>query len=69
MVSQTPFLVLEEIEHHIVDVTCGASDIQLSFTDKGSFDMAVEVCSHLVGSYVITSHAGCNDDGARVPFL
>jgi len=67
--SENPFLVLEEIEHHIVGVSCGASDIQLRFVNRDTFDMATEVCSQLVGSYVVTSHAGCNDDGARAPFM
>jgi hypothetical protein len=67
--SSTPFLVLEEVEHHLASVSCHDSKIELQFATRESYDNAGEVCSNLTGSYVITSHAECNDEGARMPFL
>lgn len=67
--SSRPFLLLEEAEHHFEDVVCSPSNIILSFNSIESFTIASEVFSDLVGSVVITSHWGCNDEGARAPFL
>lgn len=63
-----PTVVLEHVDHLISELTCTPSGISVVFgsTDsarhaKGSWDMDEYV--------VITSHAGCNDDGQRVPYM
>jgi hypothetical protein len=67
--SSRPLLLLEQIEHHLENILCDASTIELEFSTTYSYTMAKDLVSHLVGSYVITSHDGCNNEGTRLPFL
>ncbi|TLD39213.1 putative gpi anchored protein [Venturia nashicola] len=41
----------------------------MAFNGDILFDRLSYVFNNLESSYIITSHAGCNDEGARVPFL
>lgn len=66
--SHAPILVLEEFGHHLDYVVCNPSNIELRFASENSYAAASTVLPDLVGGYVITSHAGCNDEGARAPF-
>ena len=63
--SDKPLLVLENVEDHIVDITCQPNFIELKFPSEGLRDSAKSTCRELIGSYVITSHIGCNDEGER----
>jgi hypothetical protein len=67
--SPTAFLLLEQVEHHLECVVCTPSMIELQFATISSYVAGKEVIQDLTGSYIITSHSGCNDMGARVPFL
>jgi len=63
--SDKPLLVLENVEDHIVDITCQPNFIELKFPSEKLRDSAKSTCRELIGSYVITSHIGCNDEGER----
>jgi hypothetical protein len=66
--SPVPFLLVEDIEHHLGNIICTESTIELHFATSASYDTAKKLCHELTGSYVVTSHDGCNELGARVPF-
>jgi hypothetical protein len=61
-----PTVVLEEIEHHIDEITCFDSSIQLYFAELKNMELVYDELTAVDEFYVITSHEGCNNDGARV---
>jgi hypothetical protein len=67
--SSRPLLLLENFESSVESITCNPSTIELRFIDKYPVDTIEAVWDELVSGYAITSHAGCNDEGARVLFL
>jgi hypothetical protein len=67
MSTRLPTIVLEEIEHHIDEITCVDSSIQLFFTGLQNMELAYYELTAVDEFFVITSHEGCNNDGAREP--
>lgn len=65
MSTRLPTIVLEEIEHHIDEISCFESSIQLSFTELQNMKLAYKELTDVEEFFVITSHGGCNDDGVR----
>ena len=67
MSTRLPTLVLEQIEHHIDGISCFDSSIQLSFAGLFDMELAYKELFAVDDFFVITSHEGCNNDGAREP--
>lgn len=63
--SQRPVLNLEEHEHHLQDVQCGADGIKLHFVDISSARDARAACHGVDGGLIVTSHESCNKEGER----
>jgi hypothetical protein len=66
--SQKPVLNLEEIEHHLQDVSCADGKMKLSFVDTSSARDAYFSCHEKGGGLVITSHDSCNGEGERAVY-
>ena len=67
MSAKLPTVVLEEVEHHLDDIFCTDSSIQLHFGNQQSLALAYEELSATDDFFVVTSHQGCNSDGERRP--
>lgn len=65
MISKEPTLVLEEIEEHLKTIECNGTQIELGFDTAESLALAFEEYSAAGQFFLITSHDGCNNDGAR----
>lgn len=64
-----PTVNLEDIELHIADITCSNSNIAVEFRDYQTLEIAKKSWDVAPEFFVITSHAGCNNDGERAPYL
>ena len=63
-----PTLLLEDIESHIERISCGRSQLEISFTNAVVVEnFLTELRSH-PDAMLITSHNGCNAEGERRPF-
>ncbi|KAJ8189188.1 hypothetical protein LV157_004225 [Aspergillus fumigatus] len=63
--SKSPILALEELDDSVQDVTCKESQVDILF---GSIEQVRSVHRELEqidGFILVTSHSGCNSDGAR----
>lgn len=65
MSTRLPTVVLEEIEHHIDEINCVDSSIQLFFSGVENMELAYNELTTAREFFVVTSHAGCNNEGAR----
>jgi hypothetical protein len=65
MTTRLPTIVLEEIEHHIDEIHCFDSSIQLFFSGIQNMELAYDEFTAVDEFFVVTSHAGCNNNGAR----
>jgi hypothetical protein len=65
MSTRLPTVVLEEVEHHIDEITCFDSSIHLRFAGQEALELAYNELSAIDEFFVITSHEGCNNDGER----
>jgi hypothetical protein len=65
MSTRLPTIMLEEIEHHIDEITCFDTSIELSFAGLQNMELAYYELTAVNEFFVITSHEGCNNDGAR----
>lgn len=63
--SQSPILALEELDDSIEDVTCKESQIDISFGSIEQFRSVQRELEPFDGFILVTSHSGCNPDGAR----
>lgn len=63
--SQKPFLVLEDNENLFEQVSCQGPMMRLKFVSEEIFEESKDNLRSLVGSHVVSSHDGCNSDGAR----
>jgi hypothetical protein len=63
--SQSPILALEELDDSIEDVICNQSQIDISFRSIEQFHSVQRELEQLDGFILVTSHSGCNPDGAR----
>ena len=64
-----PAIVLEEIEEDIEQIQCSKSAITVQFKDQLSLEYGREAWVDLSEFLLVSSHAGCNEDGERAPYL
>jgi hypothetical protein len=64
-----PTINLEDIELHIADIQCSASTIAVEFRDYQTLTLAKKRWDTSPEFFVVSSHAGCNKDGERAPYL
>lgn len=62
-------LSLEDIDHHVHDVTCSESYVFLSFSTALAKQAALDEFGVGQKFYLITSHDTCNNDGERSVYL
>ncbi|KAI9697209.1 MAG: hypothetical protein M1836_004773 [Candelina mexicana] len=67
--SKYPTLALEDIEPHVDGIQCSKSTVTLSFGTDQRLEEAKAAWSGTSDFLVITSHAGCNEDGERMPYV
>jgi hypothetical protein len=65
MSTKLPTVLLEEVEHHINEIACFDSSIQLHFASQEALELAYSELSAIDEFSVVTSHEGCNNDGER----
>jgi hypothetical protein len=65
MHSDKPILSLEEFEDSFVDVQCVLDGIEVTFSSSVAFSTAMASWGELREATVVTSHAGCNENGER----
>ncbi|RHZ60790.1 uncharacterized protein CDV56_102322 [Aspergillus thermomutatus] len=63
--SQSPILALEELDDSVEDVTCKESRIDISFRSIEQFRSVHREIEPIDGLILVTSHSGCNPEGAR----
>lgn len=66
--SKSPFLVLEDNEHLLKSIVCDDSYVYLEMSSVEQLDSASLELANLKGSFVVTSHPGCNKVGERAVF-
>ncbi|KAM3082353.1 hypothetical protein ACMFMF_002017 [Clarireedia jacksonii] len=64
-----PAVALEDIELNVKDIMCSDSTIVIDFPSASLLANAEREWEGLSEFLVISSHAGCNDEGARAPYL
>ncbi|KAL8782757.1 MAG: hypothetical protein Q9213_005135 [Squamulea squamosa] len=64
-----PALVLEDIDHHLRDVTCSESFVVVGFITTSAKQAMMKELANWESFHVITSHGTCNEDGARTVYL
>lgn len=69
MTYKLPTVNLEDIELHISDIQCSASTIAVEFRSQDTLEIAKSTWDNIPAFFVISSHPGCNKDGARAPHL
>ena len=67
--ANEPTLVLEEIEHYMLDIFCRGSEIEIHFAESGALGHVHRELSNVGEFLLVTSHEGCNADGERTPYL
>ncbi|GFF64076.1 hypothetical protein IFM60648_01141 [Aspergillus lentulus] len=63
--SQSPILALEELDDSVQGVTCKESQIDISFESIEQVRSVHRELEQIDGFILVTSHIGCNSDGAR----
>ena len=64
-----PSLLLEDIEHMVDEVHCEAGSIELSLGSLAHIATLRDALSYHEEFIVVTSHASCNEEHSRVPYL
>jgi hypothetical protein len=64
-----PALVLEDIDHHLLDVTCSESSVIVSFATASTKQAMMKELARWESFHLITSHGTCNVDGERTVYL
>ena len=64
-----PTINLEDIELHIADIQCSPSTIAVEFRDHETLNVAKKSWDTIPEFFAVSSHAGCNKDGERAPYL
>jgi hypothetical protein len=64
-----PAVALEDIELNVKNIVCSDSAIIINFPSASLLAKAEREWEGLAEFLVISSHAGCNDEGARAPYL
>ena len=65
--SETPSLVLEEVENILTDVSCQEQAIELKIIPD-VFPRMCKLVDSAPSLLLITSHHGCNQQGGRLPY-
>ncbi len=63
--AKLPTIVIEEVEHHISEITCDADSISLKFESLDMAKAAYDEFSSVKDFFAVTSHEGCNNEGER----
>ena len=69
LASKLPTLLLEDNDHHLEQISCHGSTIELKFQDDATLSAAWQEIQTHPEMLIITSHVGCNADGERKPYL
>jgi hypothetical protein len=69
MEYKLPALTLEDIEMSLKDIQCSDSALVVEFAEAEMFNAAKESWDNISEFLIISSHAGCNRDGERSPYL
>ncbi|KAJ8062940.1 hypothetical protein OCU04_008187 [Sclerotinia nivalis] len=69
MKYRLPAVTLEDIELHVKNIMCSESTIIINFPSSNLLAEAEMEWKDLSEFLVISSHAGCNGEGARAPYL
>ncbi|KAF7861796.1 hypothetical protein EAF04_007679 [Stromatinia cepivora] len=69
MKYRLPAVTLEDIELHVKNIMCSESTIIIDFPSSNLLTEAEMEWKDLSEVFVISSHAGCNGEGARAPYL
>ncbi|KAL8771879.1 MAG: hypothetical protein Q9209_002817 [Squamulea sp. 1 TL-2023] len=64
-----PALALEDIDHHLRDVTCSESFVIASFATASAKHAIMKELTRWKSFHLITSHGTCNEDGERTVYL
>ena len=64
-----PSLLLEDVEHMIDEVHCEADSIELSFSSSVNMATLRDALGLYREFMLITSHASCNEEHSRLPYL
>lgn len=69
MKYKLPAVTLEDIELNVKNIVCSESTIILQFPSENLLLGAKKEWNNLSEFLVISSHAGCNDQNERAPYL
>jgi hypothetical protein len=69
MEYKLPALILEDIETSLNEIQCSDSSLMVEFAEAEVFNAAKESWDSHSEFLIISSHAGCNQDGERSPHL
>ena len=64
-----PSLLLEDVEHMIKEIHCELDSMQLSFGSSAHMTMFRDALGAHEEFMIVTSHASCNDEHSRRPYL
>ena len=64
-VPKLPTLAIEEVESHLYDVVCTESTVELIFSTQELWEEALVEFTTPSQFMLVTSHAGCNEEGER----
>ena len=68
LASKLPTLLLEDNDHHLEQISCQGSKIELNFHSDVAISAAWQEIQSHPEMLVITSHIGCNSDQERKPY-
>jgi hypothetical protein len=69
MKYKLPALILEDIEMEVNEIQCSESTIIVEFANQQAVEVARKSWDNISEFLIISSHAGCNEDGERAPHL
>ncbi|KAL8683512.1 MAG: hypothetical protein Q9186_000552 [Xanthomendoza sp. 1 TL-2023] len=69
LTTKLPTLTLEDIDHHLTDVTCAGSSMTLRFATTSARDAAMKDFGRERNFYIVTAHDTCNNGGERNVYL
>jgi Fe-S oxidoreductase len=69
MKYKLPALILEDIEMDVGEIQCSGSAITVEFADQETLKIARKSWDDISEFLIISSHAGCNENGERAPHL
>lgn len=69
MKYKLPALILEDIEMDVEEIQCSGSAITVEFADQETLKIARKSWDDISEFLIVSSHAGCNENGERAPHL